>query len=239
MTQLPSSPRTIIIAVGNTHTRTRFSVALKDAGHNILEVTSENELVAQTSSSQPTADLVLLDLQIWSPYTHVTQAFKTRAAKAIIVVLSGSVRSAAEIRALSNLGIDSFINEHCAENRIVPSLVPRLFPDSFDRRTSTRMTLNLPVTVRFADTVATAPTLNVSKGGLAVRTLAPLEVGTRALLQFRLPGSSRDIEAESRVAWSDHRTGMGLQFERVEASDQSDIDQLIDRQEGEPPLSFE
>ena len=101
------------------------------------------------------------------------------------------------------------------------------------------MTLNLPVTVRFADTVATAPTLNVSKGGLAVRTLAPLEVGTRVLLQFRLPGSSRDIEAESRVAWSDHRTGMGLQFERVEASDQSDIDQLIDRQEGEPPLSFE
>ena len=117
-------------------------------------------------------------------------------------------------------------------------LVPRLFPDSFDLRTSTRVTLNLPVTFRFADTVATAPTLNVSKGGLAVRTLAPLEAGTSVLLQFRLPWSSRDIEAESRVAWSDHRTGMGLQFERVEASDQSEIDQFIDQQKREPPLSF-
>ena len=237
MTQVSSSPRTIIIAVGDTHTRTRFSAALEDAGHNTLEVTSEDELVAQTSRSQPTADLVVLDLQIWSPYTQVAQAFRTHAAKAIIVILSGSVRSAAEIRALSNLGIDSFINEHCAENHIVPSLVPRLFPDSFDRRTSTRVTLNLPVTFRFADTVATAPTLNVSKGGLAVRTLAPLEAGTSVLLQFRLPWSSRDIEAESRVAWSDHRTGMGLQFERVEASDQSEIDQFIDQQKREPPLS--
>ena len=237
MTQLPSSPRTIIVAVGDIRTRKRFSTALEHAGHNTLEVTSEDELIAQTSRSQPAADLVVLDLQIWSPQTHVAQAFKTRAVKATIVILSGSVRSAAEVRELSNLGIDSFINEHCAEKHIVPSLVPRLFPDSFDRRTSTRVTLNLPVTFRFADTVATAPTLNVSKGGLAVRTLAPLDVGTKVLLQFRLPGSSRNIEAESHVAWSDHRTGMGLQFERVEASEQSEIDQFIDQTKGGPPVS--
>lgn len=237
MTQLSSSPRTIIIAAGDTRTRKRFSAALEDAGHNTVEVTSEDELFAQTDRSQPAADLVVLDLNIWSPHTHVAQGSKTRAVKASIVVLSGSVRSATEVRELSNLGIHSFINEHCAEEHIVPFLVPRLFPDSFDRRTSTRVTLNLPVTVRFADTVATAPTLNVSKGGLAVRTLAPLDVGTRVLLQFRLPGSSRNIEAKSRVAWCDHRTGMGLQFERVEAADQSEIDQFVDQQKHEPPVS--
>jgi len=48
-------------------------------------------------------------------------------------------------------------------------------------------------------------------------------------VRFRLPGSKRDVEAEGRVAWSDRRVGMGLQFERVESIDQAAIDEFVDQ----------
>ena len=40
---------------------------------------------------------------------------------------------------------------------------------------------------------------------------------------------ARDIEAESRIAWSDRRVGMGLQFEKVEPVDQAAIDEFVDQ----------
>jgi hypothetical protein len=47
-------------------------------------------------------------------------------------------------------------------------------------------------------------------------------------VRFRLPGSKRDIDAESRGAWSDRRIGMGLQFEKVDPVDQRAIDEFVD-----------
>jgi hypothetical protein len=48
-------------------------------------------------------------------------------------------------------------------------------------------------------------------------------------VRFRLPGSKHDIEAESRIAWSDRRVGMGLQFEKVNSEDQAAIDEFVDQ----------
>ena len=76
---------------------------------------------------------------------------------------------------------------------------------------------------------AAALTLNLSKGGVAIRTMSPLADGSKARVRFRLPGSKRDIEAESRVAWSDRRMGMGLQFEKVAPEDQAAIDEFVDQ----------
>jgi hypothetical protein len=38
-----------------------------------------------------------------------------------------------------------------------------------------------------------------------------------------------DIEAESRIAWSDRRVGMGLQFEKVASADQQAVDEFVDQ----------
>jgi hypothetical protein len=37
--------------------------------------------------------------------------------------------------------------------------------------------------------------------------MSPLQGGSKVRARFRLPGSKRDIEAESRVAWSDRESG--------------------------------
>jgi uncharacterized protein (TIGR02266 family) len=89
--------------------------------------------------------------------------------------------------------------------------------------------LGIPVAYRFGNTISAALTLNISKGGLAIRTMSPLQEGSKVRARFRLPGSKRDIEGESRVAWSDRRVGMGLQFERVEPPDQAAIDEFVDQ----------
>jgi len=47
-------------------------------------------------------------------------------------------------------------------------------------------------------------------------------------VRFRMPGSKKDIDAEGRVAWSDRRVGMGIQFETVDPANQSIIDNFVD-----------
>ena len=47
-------------------------------------------------------------------------------------------------------------------------------------------------------------------------------------VRFRMHGSKRDIDAEGRVAWSDRRVGMGIQFERVDPGHQGIVDNFVD-----------
>ena len=230
MAQHLAPAKTIIVAVLDAQTRERFTVALQQAGHHAVEVRTQSDLLARVRLPAGIADLVVLDLRLGESGVGTARTLRSQEPRLSIVVLSGSVGNAAEVRELAQLGIDSYVNEHCAERYILPSLAPRLFPDSFNRRTSVRVTLDLPVAFRFADTIATAPTLNVSKGGLGVRTMTPLNIGTKVHVRFRLPGSQRDIDAGSRVAWSDHRSGMGIQFEEVATPDQSSIDEYVDQQ---------
>jgi uncharacterized protein (TIGR02266 family) len=145
-----------------------------------------------------------------------------------ILVFSGTIASADEVRTLATLGVSGYINEYSAVQHILPSLAPHLFPDSFNRRGGPRVILGIPVQYRFGNTVAAALTLNLGHGGVAIRTTSPLDNGTRVSVRFRLPGGKSDIEAEGRVAWSDRRVGMGLQFEVVAADHQAAIDTFVD-----------
>jgi uncharacterized protein (TIGR02266 family) len=143
-------------------------------------------------------------------------------------VFSGTIASADEVRDLAALGVAGYVNEYSAVQHILPSLAPHLFPDNYNRRTSPRVVLGIPIAYRFGNTIAAALTLNLSHGGIAIRTTSPLDQDARARLRFRLPGSKKDIDVEARVAWSDKRVGMGMQFEKVQPADQGAIDAFVD-----------
>ena len=78
------------------------------------------------------------------------------------------------------------------------------------------------------DTITAVLTLNVGKGGMAIRAMTSLDTGTRVAVRFRLPRSQPDIEAISRVVWSDRESALGLQFEEVDTPDQSALDEFVD-----------
>jgi uncharacterized protein (TIGR02266 family) len=223
--------KTVLIADDTAFVRDRFANALLAAGHRAVTVKSAAELLARVRGDREQIDLLLIDLRL--PHAGGVDLVKSirrlDEGRLAILVFSGTIASAEEVRALAALGVAGYINEYSAVQHILPSLAPHLFPDNFNRRSSPRVVLGIPVAYRFGNTIAAALTLNLSKGGLGIRTMSPLAQGTKVRARFRLPGSKRDVEAESRVAWSDRRVGMGLQFERMAPEDQGAIDDFVDQ----------
>jgi uncharacterized protein (TIGR02266 family) len=230
MTISAPSAKTVLVADDTAFVRDRFKTALESAGHRAVTVKSAAELLARVRADLAHFDLLVLDLRL--PHAAgvdlVRSIRKLDGGRLPILIFSGTIASAEEVRELAALGVAGYVNEYSAIQHILPSLAPHLFPDNFNRRGGPRVVLGIPIAYRFGNTIAAALTLNLSRGGIAIRTTSPLENAAKVRVRFRLPGSKRDIDAGARVAWSDRRHGMGLQFERVEPQDQSAIDEFVD-----------
>jgi uncharacterized protein (TIGR02266 family) len=224
------SAKTVVIADDTSFVRDRFRTALENAGHKAIAVKSAVELLARVRADLNDIDLIVLDLRLPSaPGVDLVRAIrKLDDGRLPILIFSGTIANAEEVRDLAALGVAGYVNEYSAVQHILPSLAPHLFPDNFNRRSSPRVVLGIPIQYRYGNTIAAALTLNLSHGGIAIRTTSPLDAGSTIKVRFRMPGSKRDIDAEGRVAWSDRRVGMGIQFEKVEPDNQTIIDNFVD-----------
>ena len=221
--------KTVIVADDTAFVRDRFKEALEGAGHRTVTVRTGAELLERLRLKTEPAHLIVLDLRI--PQGHGVALL--RAIRKVdpnpppILVFSGTIANAAEVRELAALGVAGYVNEYASVQHILPSLAPHLFPEHYNRRSSPRVVLGIPVSYRFGNTIASALTLNVSTGGMAVRTTSPLDVGTELKVRFRMPGTKKDIEAQGRVTWVDRRVGMGVQFTTVAPADHTSIDDWV------------
>jgi uncharacterized protein (TIGR02266 family) len=224
------SAKTVLVADDTAFVRDRFSTALENAGLKAVAVKTAAELLARVRADAGRIDLLVLDLRLpQAPGVDLVRAIrKLDDGRIPILIFSGTIANAEEVRELAALGVAGYVNEYSAVQHILPSLAPHLFPDNFNRRSSPRVVLGIPIQYRFGNTIAAALTLNLSRGGIAIRTTSPLEAGSQIKVRFRMPGSKRDIDAEGRVAWSDRRVGMGVQFEQVDPANQTIIDNFVD-----------
>src|SRR5436305_4646750 len=193
--------KTIVIADDTAFVRDRFRAALEGAGHKAVAVKSAAELLARVRSDADQIDLIVLDLRLPNaPGVDLVRAIrKLDDARLPLLIFSGTIASADEVRELAALGVAGYVNEYSAVQHIIPSLAPHLFPDSFNRRGSPRVVLGIPIQYRFGNTIAAALTLNLSRGGIAIRTTSPPDTGSRIKVRFRMPGSKRDVDAEAPV----------------------------------------
>jgi uncharacterized protein (TIGR02266 family) len=221
--------KTVLIADDTAFVRERFRTALEGAGHRAVTVKTGQELVATLRAPKERIDLVVLDLRLPNGRgIDLLRSVRSTAPNGPpIVVFSGTIANAAEVRDLASCGVAGYINEYTGVGHIMPALAPHLFPDHYSRRSSPRVVLGVPITYRVGNAISTSLTLNVSTGGLAVRTTNPLDVASVIRLRFRLPGGKNEIDAEARVAWSDRRVGMGLQFTSIDADAQASIDSFV------------
>ncbi len=225
-----STAKTVVVADDTAFVRDRFRTALEHAGHHVIAVASGAELLARVEADLATIDLLVVDLRL----PHGGGIDLMRSLRALdkgrlpVLVFSGTIASADEVRALAGLGIAGYINEYSSVQHIMPSLAPHLFPDNFNRRSSPRVILGMPIQYRFGSTIAAALTLNLSHGGVAIRTTSPLDAGARIHVRFRMPGGKTEIEADGRVVWTDRRVGMGIQFESMPPAHQTLIDDFVD-----------
>jgi CheY-like chemotaxis protein len=220
--------RTVLVADDTAFVRDRFKAAIEAGGHHAFAVGSRSELVALVRAGDIRFDLIVLDLQLPNgrgiEMLRVLQSFPGTGP---IVIFSGTIANVADVRQLTELGVAGYINEYTAAQNILPALAPHLFPDHYRRRASPRVTLGIPVAYRFGNTIATATTVNVSPGGLAIRTGNVLEIRTRIKVRFRLPGTGRDVDADATVAWAERRIGMGVQFTLVAGDGPAIIERFV------------
>jgi CheY-like chemotaxis protein len=167
MSPAAGASKTVLIADDTAFVRERFKAAVEEAGHRAITVRTAAELLARVRSDLERLDLLLLDLRL--PNTSgpelVRAVRKLDEGRLPIVVFSGTIASAAEVRELSSLGIAGYVNEYSATQHVLPALAPHLFPDSFNRRGSPRVALGVPIAYRFGNTIAAAVTLTLSRGG--------------------------------------------------------------------------
>ena len=222
--------KTVVVADDTAFVRDRFKAALEREGHKAVSVSSGSELVARVKANLENIDLVVVDLRLpQANGVNIVRALRNiDPRKPPIVVFSGTIANAAEVRELAALNVGGYINEYTALQHIMPSLAPHLFPGDFNRRTGPRVVLGIPIAYRFGNTIAAAVTLNISRGGVAVRTTNPLDAGVTVKARFRMPMGKKDIDVESKIAWSNKRVGMGLEFIGIKEEDQKVIDGYVD-----------
>ncbi len=102
------------------------------------------------------------------------------------------------------------------------------------------------IQVQYVDNIATTLTaysIDISSGGLYIRTENPLGVDESLVIRFSLEDPKREIVCKCRVAWvnsplnlkkSDLPTGMGIQFEGLSLKDLHTIRNFIENKQLEP-----
>jgi len=221
--------KTVLIADDTAFVRDRFRTALEGAGHRAVTVRTGQELLATLRSPQQRIDLVVLDLRLpdGRGIDLVRSMRRVAPDGPPVIVFSGTIANSDEVRNLASFGVAGYVNEYTGVGHIMPALAPHLFPDHYNRRSSPRVVLGVPITYRVGNAIFTSLTLNVSHGGVAIRTTNPLDVAAVVRLKFRISGTKKDIDAEARVAWSDRRVGMGLEFTSIEPAAQAAIDDYV------------
>lgn len=222
-----TAAKSILVADDTAFVRDRFKTVIDSAGHHATAVGTAVEALARLRAGAR-FDLVVLDLQL--PHSHgleLLRALHEAQPETPIVVFSGTIASAADVRALAALGVAGYINEYTSAQNILPALAPHLFPDFYQRRTSPRVALGIPVAYRFGNTIATATMVNISNGGLGIRTTNVLESGTTIKLRFNLPGARGEVEADAVITWSHKGVGMGAQFTQLAGEGQATVDEFV------------
>src|SRR5258705_5697514 len=220
----------VVVADDTAFVRDRFKAALERAGHRAITVSSGNELIARVKADLANLDLRVVDLRLPDGNgVNLVRALRSIDPKRPpIVVFSGTIANAGEVRELAAINVAGFVNEYTSLQHILPSLAPHLFPGEINRRSGPRVVLGIPIAYRLGNTIAAAVTLNISRGGVAVRTTNPLDKGTVVKVRFRMPMGKKDIDVKPKGTWTDRRVGMGLEFAGLGEEDQRAVAEWVD-----------
>ena len=224
------SVKTILVAHQSQAIRDRFAAALAEARHASVAASNEGRVRSILAERPSRIDLALVDLGFSeTPMDLVADVRRGGHRLVPVVVFAGSIGSAAQVIELNALGVTAFMNEHAPAAQILAALVPHLFPDNFNRRANPRVRVAVPISFESAGAISAARTQDLGRGGVAIRTLEPLPLGTVVELTFRLPGAAKDVTASGRVSWSDRRVGMGVQFEKLTTDAQRLLNSFVEQ----------
>src|SRR5512138_1307171 len=111
-----TTTKTVIVADDTAFVRDRFATALLSAGHSAFTVKSAAELLARVRADLARIDLIVLDLRL--PHAGGTELVrsirKLDEGRIPILIFSGTIATADEVRELSALRVAGYVNEYSA-----------------------------------------------------------------------------------------------------------------------------
>jgi len=104
-----------------------------------------------------------------------------------------------------------------------------------ERREHPRAVVQIEIEFKHTIDFVTSYMLNISKGGLFIKTDEALPLDTIVFLRFTLPGDTKLIETEGKVVWCNTKKekgyfprGMGIKFLRLNPADAEKIKIFVD-----------
>ena len=88
------------------------------------------------------------------------------------------------------------------------------------RHACPRIKINLKTTFKHSGVTVSADILNLSSGGIFIKTDYPLPLDATFSLRFHLPGDPEPLDTEGQVVWIKQESkaspsGMGVQFIKI------------------------
>lgn len=157
-------------------------------------------------------EAVVVDLGLGEQSTEILERVRLSPSNRTTVafaITDGTKQSSAAFKAGSNFVFEKPLSAMTVGRTLKASysLIVR------ERLRYFRCPISIPAILRSDDVgQIRCQTLNISEGGLAIMTPTPLTPGTKAWIQFSIPGQSTEFSVQSEVCWCDERSRAGLKF---------------------------
>jgi len=124
----------------------------------------------------------------------------------------GNREKAAQLLGISARTIRRKLSRYKEEEQTSSSAVGVLSP--YQKRYF-RVNIELPVRLRAEAQQIEATSVNISAGGMAVRSSSPLDHGALVEVSFQLPDAAHLMEAQAQLAWAGPEGLVGLKFTEI------------------------
>lgn len=179
----------------------------------------ESEVIDRLSSEK--FEALVLDVDSIARCAQIVQSLRgihpNQNVVVIAVVSAGQAKTAAS----------AFGNAFIIERPLVPQQVKNLLRAVYGRvlrnfQSYFRLHVELPVSIqRASGTVFPCKTINLSQGGMAVKTPASFDIGERLNITFAIPNSDLLVSAQGTIIWDDKHGKAGISFECANPSVQA------------------
>jgi DNA-binding response OmpR family regulator len=174
-------------------------------------------------------DAVIVDCDV-SGATGLLQTLRTNAnnSRALTFAITNADSS---LRSTFDLGVNLALEKPISIERARSSLRAAYGLIMQERRRYFRLALDIPVRVAVDGRKQTvANTMNLSEGGMALRSNDDLPLNGLLSLSFLLPGHKTDLELRGVVVWKDPRGHAGIRFEPMPAATRQNLNDWLAEQ---------
>jgi hypothetical protein len=177
-----------------------------------MHVSVENEpqkALARLSRSKIDALVVDCDLNGSTQLLRELQSPENKSRTVPLVIMGG----ARLIRRLGQMGAMFAFEKPISAEQAVRTLSAARSMILDDRLRYHRTGLEVPVSIKCRGQKPTdAHLVNVSQGGMQLRTTNPIDAAVPIEIWFELPGARSGLKARAKVVWQDNRGNIGVRF---------------------------